>query len=420
MKVLWFVPWLVFLFVGSVSADVVQWRTENVNTAGTQVHLYFFWSPTCPHCKRARQYIEPLPQYHAWITLHSFDVVSNFQNAKLYQQMAASLGEQARSVPAFFICETLYVGWDNEEGMGQTLLNAAQQCRDNAATVLEQASNEIAVPLLGKVNAEHYSLPLFTLIIAGMDAFNPCAFFVLLFLLSLLVNARSRARMLLVGGCFVVVSGLVYFIFMAAWLNLFLVVGTLPWITLVAGVVVTIIGLFGVKDFIYQLKGPSLSISDSAKPKLFTRMRGLLSTQNLPTLLLGTITLALVANSYELLCTAGFPMVYTRTLTLHNLSDSAYYLYLVFYNIVYVVPLMVIVILFTVTLGARKLTLNEGRLLKLLSGSMMLGLGLVLIIRPERLSNVTTGIALLVFAAFVTLLAWLYLKMRSHGQSSKG
>ncbi|MCK7494235.1 MAG: hypothetical protein MZW92_25745 [Comamonadaceae bacterium] len=105
--------------------------------------------------------------------------------------------------------------------------------------------------------------------------------------------------------------------------------------------------------------------------------------------------LAVAANSYELLCTAGFPMVFARILTLNELPPVSYYLYLVLYNLVYVVPLSVIVGIFTVTLGRKKLTEWQGRVLKLLSGTMMLGLGAVLLINPSLLNNVLVSLALL-------------------------
>jgi hypothetical protein len=124
-------------------------------------------------------------------------------------------------------------------------------------------------------------------------------------------------------------------------------------------------------------------------------MRGLLKAPTLSAMIFGTIILAISANAYELLCTAGFPMVYTRVLTLHTLTAFQYYQYLVLYNIVYVVPLAVIVGVITVTLGARKLTEWQGRQLKLVSGLMMLSLGAVLIVNPAVLNNVTASIVLL-------------------------
>ena len=178
--------------------------------------------------------------------------------------------------------------------------------------------------------------------------------------------------------------------------------------TLAAGGIATIIGLLNVKDYFKTHQGPSLSIPDAAKPGIFSRMRPLLSSDSLPTLMLGTITLAIAVNSYELLCTAGFPMVYTRALTLHQLSGTEYYLYLVLYNIISVIPLMVIVVLFTISLGSRKLSVNEGRLLKLMSGVMMLGLGLVLLSNPALLNNIYAGISLLLLTVCTALLARLF------------
>jgi cytochrome c biogenesis protein CcdA len=201
---------------------------------------------------------------------------------------------------------------------------------------------------------------------------------------------------------------------MAAWLSLFLVVGGTPIVTLVAGIVAVIIGLLNVKDYFWFQKGPSLVIPESAKPGLFRRMRPLLVADNTAAMLFGTATLALAANSYELLCTAGFPMVYTRTLTLSELEGFQYYAYLVVYNLIYVLPLIAIVAVFAWTLGARKLSERQGRLLKLISGLMMLGLGLVLLIDPEVLSRPWVGIGLLTGALLVALGLGLIENKRSH------
>jgi uncharacterized membrane protein HdeD (DUF308 family) len=133
--------------------------------------------------------------------------------------------------------------------------------------------------------------------------------------------------------------------------------------------------------------------------------------------LIGTMTLALAANAYELLCTAGFPMVFTRILTLNELSPAAHYLYLALYNLVYVLPLLAIVVVFVVTLGARKLTENEGRILKLLSGLMMLGLGAVLLIAPDTLSQPLTAVVLIAAALVVTAgLVWWRRTRNNHAE----
>ena len=132
-------------------------------------------------------------------------------------------------------------------------------------------------------------------------------------------------------------------------------------------------------------------------------------------MLMGTIVLAIAANSYELLCTAGFPMVFTRILTLQHLTTGQYYLYLVMYNCIYVVPLAAIVVIFTITLGAKKLTEWQGRKLKLLSGLMMFFLGLILLIDPALLNNIIVAAGLLVVVfIFFALIIFLTKKLVPH------
>lgn len=404
--------WLLLPGTGAAADEPfaqINWRSQGAD--GTvQVHLHFFWSRNCPHCQEARRYLAELGPQHAWLQVHEHEISQSREALRLYQALAAALGEEARSVPAFFICARMYVGWQDAAHTGQALLQGARACRAGADSRPDPAS---AGGTTGAMGFEGLSLPVLTLVLASLDAFNPCAFFVLLFLLSLLIHARSRRRMLLIGSTFVLVSGLTYFLFMAAWLKLFLLTGSLPYITVAAGLLALLIGLLNSKDFFYFKQGPSLSIPDSAKPGLFARMRALLSSDSLPTLMLGTVSLAIAVNGYELLCTAGFPMVYTRALTLQRLEGLHYYLYLALYNLIYILPLLAIVLLFTLTLGAKKLSTREGRLLKLISGFMMLSLGLLLILAPQLLNQVGTAIGLLAASIMVGWLGWWW--QRGHG-----
>ena len=381
------------------AANAPTLAAAEINKRPDYIDLHFFWSSKCPHCLEARPFITALAKEFNWVRLHSLELTGSKENVRLYQSMATKLGADARSVPAFFFCGQMYVGYDNPEGTGRLLRQALLDCKEG------RQGTESPLSLPAGIDPEKMSLPLFTLTIAALDAFNPCAFFVLLFLLSLMVNARSRYRMAVIGGVFVFISGLIYFLFMAAWLELFLLIGALTWVTLIAGLLALIIGVLNIKDYFLFEQGPTLSIRDSAKPALFERMRNLLSAESMASMLVGTVTLAVAANSYELLCTAGFPMVYTRVLTLQAETQATYYLYLIFYNLVYVTPLLLIVLVFTVTMGRRKLSEQEGKTLKLLSGVMMAGLGLLLLIAPEALNNLATGIALLGFALVVTFAA---------------
>lgn len=369
------------------------------------VILWFFWSAGCPHCHLAHPRVEQLQHEFDWLRVHSLRVDGVPRNIGLYQELAVGLGQEARSVPAFIFCGRMLTGWDGAGALERALREGLLACHERQHVPAVGGAETLVLPGLGQVDTGAWSLPTLTVVIAALDSFNPCAFFVLLFLLSLLVHAGSRRRMLLIGGCFILVSGGVYFVGMAAWLNVFALVGHLPLITTLAGLVAVIIAVFNIKDYFLLGQGVSLGLSDGQRGRLMRRMRGLLARGSLPTMLGATFSLAVVANLYELLCTAGFPMVYTRLLTLDEpAASTGYYGYLLLYNVVYIVPLLAIMAVFVFTLGQRKLQEREGRLLKLLSGDMMLALGLALLFAPDSLNQPLTAVFLLAAAIAVTML----------------
>ncbi len=382
------------------------------------VELYFFWSERCPHCLEARPQVEALAGELPWLRLHSLQVLGRPDNVARYMRMARDLGQEAVRVPAFLYCGSMRVGWAGEgagvaalrRGLGECHRHLQQQANGAAAAPATASAGAplLDLPVLGRVDPRTWSLPAFTVVLAVLDSFNPCAFFVLLFLLGLLVHAGSRGRMLVIGGSFILVSGLVYFLAMAAWLNLFVLVGHMAAVTSGAGLLAVLVAVLNIKDYFWFRRGPTLSLAESARPGLFRRMRELLGAGSLPAMLAAAVALALVANLYELICTAGFPMVYTRVLTLRQLPASHYYLYLLLYNAVYVLPLLAILGAFVYTLGRRRLQKHEGRVLKLLSGLMMLALGALLVLAPASLNNLWTALALL-FAALV--LTWLITRL---------
>lgn len=364
-----------------------------------------FWGDGCPHCEREKAYLNELIRRQPGITVRDYEVWKNKENKALYQKVLSSSGVKQAGVPTTVVGTAVFMGFNDQmrTAIGDAITRCLREgCPDGVAELKSQGLSQdtkqdepISLPLLGSIDPAKVSLPVFTLVIGALDSFNPCAFFVLLFLLSMLIHVRSRGRMFLIGGIFVLFSGLIYFLFMAAWLNVFMIVGQITAITVAGGIVALLIGGINVKDFFLFKQGVSLSIPEAAKPKLFERMRGLLKAPTLPAMAAGTVVLAISANAYELLCTAGFPMVYTRVLTLHKLTTAQYYQYLVLYNIVYVLPLALIVAVITVTLGARKLTEWQGRQLKLLSGLMMLSLGFILIANPALLNNALASVIVL-------------------------
>lgn len=372
--------------------------------AETAVDLHVFWSLRCPHCLKALPELRQMAAEHPWLHLHDYEITQSPTNLQRFQDMALAHGETAQAVPTLFYCGHMEVGWPDAAVQQAELLARLEACRQGTAAIPPTVETTLNLPLLGEIRLADLSLPVLTILLAGLDAFNPCAFFVLLFLLSLLTHQHQRSRMLLIGGIFVLCSGVLYFAFMAAWLNVFLVVGNLAWITAAAGALALLIGALNLKDYFAFPHGPSLSISAERRADLFQRGRRLVQSGHLPTMLATTLLLAGVANFYELLCTAGFPMVFTRLLTLREQDVAQHYAYLLLYNLIYILPLLLIVLAFVRTLGSRKLSEREGRLLKLLSGLMMFGLGLLLVIAPEQLDNPRQALLLPLAAVALTAL----------------
>ncbi|SDJ12782.1 Cytochrome c biogenesis protein CcdA [Ferrimonas sediminum] len=430
----------------ATAADA-DWFSKGANDQPV-VNLYFFWSETCPHCAEAHPFItEKLLPHYPWIQLKDHKV-SDPETRKHWQYIAELTGSQTNSVPFMAVCGTPIVGYTSEQTTGQfleaqlrscyqrlggdlsgtaaiagngtdadlslnTSLDLSAQCGEGdegtcgVSELTAPAVQPVELPFVGVVNPEKLSLPMLTVVLAGVDAFNPCAFFVLLFLLSVMVNAKSRGRMLIVGGIFVFFSGLIYFLFMTAWLNLFQLLGNGSdggWIILAAGILAIIAGGINVKEFFLNRGEVSLSMSAENRTGLIKRMGKLSSASSMAAMIAGTTVLAVLANAYELLCTAGFPMIYTSVLSMHDLSESTRYLYLVLYNVVYVIPLAAIVTVFAMTMGKRKLSEKEGQTLKLMSGVMMLGLGGTLAVNPNALQSPVVAIGMILGAIVATMI----------------
>lgn len=244
----------------------------------------------------------------------------------------------------------------------------------------------ITVRWFGELRVQDLGMPAFTFLIGLIDGFNPCAMWVLIFLLSILVNIRSRKKIILIAGTFVLISGLAYFAFMAAWLNIFRWVGVQRPVQIVLGGLGIFIGIINIKDFFAFHKGMTLSIPAAARPGIYQRARDIVQAKYLTTAIAGAVVLAVVVNVVELLCTAGLPALYTQILTMQELPAWANYGYLALYNVAYMLDDSILVAIIVITLSHRKLQEQEGRWLKLLSGAVVFSLGWAMVLRPDWLS----------------------------------
>ncbi|MBF0484566.1 MAG: hypothetical protein HQL25_07670 [Candidatus Omnitrophica bacterium] len=230
-------------------------------------------------------------------------------------------------------------------------------------------------------------LPLFTFLIALVDSFNPCNMFALTGMLALLVaTSASRARLYIVGLTFVVVVYIFYYLFMAAWLNVFNYLSFVKPLRIGIAVFSLIAGLINCKELFFFRKGVSLMVQDEHKGLIKTRMEKLkevVQKGSLPMLLSSSVALAVLTSLVEIPCTAGFPIIYTQVLIGHGLGKGfGYYSYLAFYNLIYVVPLLMIVGVFIITFRGRQLTQRHMEIMKYVSGLIMIVLGIILLINP--------------------------------------
>jgi glutaredoxin len=351
--------------------------SEQVQPVAEQNVLEVFVRDGCPHCVEAKKFLATLASERPGLQMVLREVDHDAVARNDLIRYSQSAGIWPPGVPTFVFNDHVLVGFESAEHTGPEL----------AALIDRRAalSGSVETGLFGTLSVTRLGLPLFTLALGLLDGFNPCAMWVLLFLLSLLLHLHDRKRMALIAGTFVLVSGVVYYAFMAAWLNVFLLVGISTVLRCALGGVALVIGAVNIKDFLSPEQGFSLSIPAAAKPALYARIRAILGANTLLPSLTGVAALAVAVNFIELLCTAGLPALYTAVLAQQGLSPSAHYAYLVLYILGYIADDTVMVAMAVAALSSRKLSERAGRWLKLLSGAVMLALGGAMILRPEWL-----------------------------------
>jgi len=353
----------------------------------------------CPRCAEAKAYLSELQRERPGLEVRFHDVVADPAALEELYRLAEANGFTTAGVPAFHAGGRLVIGFTGAETTGReirALLSggttpegaapSAGTCAPGPVACTGTAGEILQVPLFGPISVRAVGLPLFTVAIGLVDGFNPCAMWVLLFILSMLVNLGSRARMLAVAGTFVLVGGAVYFLFMAAWLNVFLLVRLTRPAQLALGAVAFAMAVLQLREGAGARGGPSLSIPKSAKPGIYARTRKLLQQRGLLPAVAGAAVLAALVNVVELLCTAGLPAMYTHLLAARPLAAWERYAYLALYGAAYILDDSVVLGIAVATLSRRKLQQRGGRALKLLSGGVLMALALLLMFRPQWLA----------------------------------
>jgi glutaredoxin len=354
----------------------------------------------CPNCAKAKTFLDQLARERPDVAIVVRDVQKDAGALARLKELARTEHTGTARVPAFHVGGELIVGFSEAAHTDRLIRDAlagrrakpaaeapAGACEaEEAALSCEAGPSEapaakpFELEFFGRtLTLDDVGLPAFTLAMGLLDGFNPCSMWVLILMISLLAPLNDRRRMLAIAGTFVAVEGVSYFVMMAAWLNLFLLIGLARWSEIVIGLVAVAAGAINMKDFWAYGRGVSLSIPDGSKPGIYARMRGILHAENMGAAIVGTIVLGLLVQIVEFLCTSGFPALFTRILTLRELDSTSYYGYLLLYNAAYMLDDVIILAIGVVTLSRHRLQEKEGRWLKLLSGVVMVGLGLYLL-----------------------------------------
>ncbi len=357
--------------------------------ASATVSLLFFWGVGCPHCEEARPLVDALAREEPRLRVEAIEVRQDAEGRRRFIDTMKRLGVTAAGVPTFVIGEAHVVGYAKGETDKQVRAMVADALRPRdagAASGLGPPSPiGVTVPWFGEIDPGTVSLPGLTVAIGLADGVNPCAIWVLVVLLGILLHVESQRRMLLYAGTFVVMSGVVYFVFMTAWATLFALVGLSRVVTMILGAALLGMGIVNLKDVVWFKKGPSLVIPDRVKPGLFRRMRAIAGAATTPAAIAGIAALAFVVNLVELGCTLGLPAIYTRILALRGLAAAPRFAYLALYNVVYVVPLLVVVAVFIGLKRRVVMTERVARGLKAVSGVLLTAFGGLFVISPELL-----------------------------------
>ncbi|MBL7159526.1 hypothetical protein ISS85_03555 [Candidatus Microgenomates bacterium] len=379
---------LLLSFIGSISAQEEK-----------KVNVYFFWSKTCPHCEEEKAFLNQLVQKKPFIEVKSFEV-SNSDNIKLLQKTSKLLNVNIQSIPFTVISDQYLTGYVNDQTTGEQIVKLVENVHQNNSpdilnalvTSLPPSSESkitlpenINLPVLGELKTKNLSLPVLTIIIGVLDGFNPCAMWALVFLITLLLGMKDKTRMWILGTAFIVTSAFVYFLFMTAWLHLFLFLGFIVWIRLIISFIALGAGVYNLREYFVNKEAVCKVTASKKRQNVFAKLKTIAQKKDFLVALVGIILLAFAVNLVELICSAGLPAIYTQVLTLSNLPAWQYYSYLLLYIFFFMIDDLFVFFAAMKTLKIMGIESKYTRYSHLIGGLIMLIIGLLMIFKPELL-----------------------------------
>lgn len=375
----------------------------NVN-AEEKVKLYLFYNYDCPHCADEKIYLNSLEEEYDNLEIIKYEVKKDEENKELLSNFLKKQGWDINAVPITIIGTNYFVGYNDDIGtkircainyysdtpyrdlVGEYL--GTSDIREDLTDEFDPNSCKFTVPIIGEVNPRNISLPLVSIVIGLVDGFNPCAMWVLLFLISLMIGMKNRKRMWCLGIAFLLSSAIVYFAFMMAWINVAGMFTSSKIIEILVAIVALLGGGINLYHFVKEVRAKNVGCSvtnNAKKKKIMVKAKEIVTENSFLLALGGVIVLAVSVNIIELACSAGLPILFAQILAMNDLSGVQ----TLFYNILYIVFFLIDdIVVFIIAMTTMKITGISNKYNKyahLVGGIIMLLIGLLMIINPSIL-----------------------------------
>jgi len=358
---------------------------NSVKAEENKVELKLFYGTGCPHCALEREFLKNIKtKYQDKISLQEYEIYYNQENAQIFTNLVKDLKIETAGVPLLLIDDDYFLGYGKDNTTGVEIENKIKKILGNEETV-ENKTNPVYLNIFSKkIDLKSVSLPIATILIAFVDGFNPCAMWILVFLITMLINMRDKKKLYILGTTFIFVSGLMYLVFLSAWFNFFKFVGYVYWIKVIIGIVAITSGIMHIKSGLFS-KGECKATNQTQRQKIIQKIKDTLNQKKLLLSLIGIVSLAISVNLVEIVCSAGLPAVYTNLLSTIKLSTFEYYIYLLLYVLIFMLDDLLIFFLAIKTFEISGISKKYTKISGIVGGFIILVIGIILIVKPELL-----------------------------------
>ena len=363
--------------------------------------IHLFYSELCSTCEEEIKFLEEYKK-EADINIIYYETTRNKENDELLSDVRKALNNNDKTVPYTVIGTTGITGFN--ETVKNQIKSAYEFYTYEFVDIVDVVQNDLDVeyeiipplgqynlPILGDVNPEDVSLPLVSIIIGFIDGFNPCAMWVLLFLLSIIVTMKDRKKMWIIGLTFLITSAVVYLAFMLAWLQIAITLSEIVWVRLIIALIALLGGAINLTSYYKERKKDNgCAVVDKEQRKSISKrihkiVKQIDNKKTFYLAILGVMGLAVSVNLIELACSSGLPLIFTQILAINNLSSLQYLLYILLYILFFLIDDIVIFAIAMKTLKLTGISTKYNKLSHLIGGILMLLIGILMIFKPEWL-----------------------------------